>query len=55
MDRRRFEGMKFSRTWAMPDGDTFNIPPIGDMVKRYLSSSKLGDYPLATRKHTVIE
>lgn len=31
--------MKFSRMWAMPSSETFDIPPIGDFVKRYLSGS----------------
>ena len=32
--------MKFQRVWAMPNADTFSVPPIGDFVKRYLASSK---------------
>lgn len=32
--------MKFERVWAMPNADTFSVPPIGDFVKRYLASSK---------------
>lgn len=28
--------MKFSRQWAMPSADTFDVPPIGDFVRRYL-------------------
>jgi hypothetical protein len=39
--------MKFSRTWAMPNGDTFSIPPIGDMVRRYLAESKQSCDPFA--------
>jgi hypothetical protein len=31
--------MKFSRKWAMPNADTFSIPPINDFVKSYLSRS----------------
>ena len=27
---------RFSRTWAMPNANTFSIKPIGDMVVRYL-------------------
>ena len=32
------EGMKpeFSRVWAMPSADTFDVRPIGDFVKKYL-------------------
>src|SRR3989304_8710333 len=29
--------MKITRAWAMPNGETFTIPPIGAFVKRYLS------------------
>ena len=25
----------FSREWAMPSGDTFSVPPIGDFVRRW--------------------
>ena len=28
--------MKFSRTWAMPNANTFSVKPIGDFVTRYL-------------------
>lgn len=28
--------MKFSRQWAMPSADTFDVPPIADFVHRYL-------------------
>lgn len=28
--------MKFSRAWAMPTADTFDCPPIGDFVRKYL-------------------
>lgn len=28
--------MKMSRTWAMPSADTFSVPVIGDLVKKYL-------------------
>ena len=33
--------IQFSRTWAMPNKDTFNVKPIGNFVKKYLSDSKL--------------
>ena len=42
--------MKFSRTWAMPNSDTFSVPPIGEMVKRYLSESKVSCDPFARNK-----
>lgn len=32
--------MKFSRTWAMPNHNTFDVAPIGEFVKRYLAASK---------------
>ena len=32
-----FAAVKFSREWAMPNADTFSVPPIGDFVKRYLT------------------
>lgn len=28
--------MKLSRAWAMPTADTFDCPPIGDLVRKYL-------------------
>lgn len=28
--------MRMSRAWAMPTADTFDCPPIGDLVRRYL-------------------
>lgn len=31
--------MKFSRTWAMPNKETFSVKPIGEFVKRYLAES----------------
>jgi len=33
--------LKFSRTWAIPNSDTFNIKPINDFVLSYLSLSKI--------------
>jgi len=42
--------MKFSREWAMPNADTFSIPPIGDFVKRYLKTSKVSVDPFARNK-----
>jgi hypothetical protein len=29
--------VKITRQWAMPDKNTFNIPPISDLIKRYIS------------------
>jgi hypothetical protein len=42
--------MKFSRTWAMPNGDTFSIPPIGDFVKSYLDGASVSVDPFARDK-----
>lgn len=40
----------FSRTWAMPNGDTFSVPPIGIFVKRYLAKSRVSVDPFARNK-----
>lgn len=40
----------FSRVWAMPNKDTFSVPPIGDFVKRYLAQSKISIDPFARDK-----
>lgn len=37
----------FSRTWAMPTGDTFNAEPIGEFVRRYLARSSRSVDPFA--------
>jgi hypothetical protein len=42
--------MKFSRTWAMPNADTFSCPPIGAFVHRYLRDSKCSVDPFARNK-----
>jgi len=39
--------MKFTRTWAMPNADTFSVKPIGEFVQRYLSASKVSIDPFA--------
>jgi len=38
------------RLWAMPNADTFSVPPIGDMVKRYLRVSTVSVDPFARNK-----
>lgn len=38
------------RIWAMPSADTFDVPPIGDFVKRYLRNSKVSIDPFARNK-----
>lgn len=42
--------MKFSRVWAMPNADTFSVPPIGEFVKRHLEQSKVSVDPFARNK-----
>lgn len=42
--------LSFSRVWAMPNADTFSVPPIGAMVKRYLSNSKVSVDPFSRNK-----
>ena len=42
--------MTFTRTWAMPNCDTFSVPPIGDFVQRYLRSSICSVDPFARNK-----
>lgn len=42
--------MKFSRTWAMPDSDTFSVPPIGKFVQSYLAESQVSIDPFARNK-----
>jgi len=39
--------MKFSRTWEMPNANTFSIAPIAKMVNRYLKDSKVSIDPFA--------
>ncbi len=38
------------RVWAMPDSETFNIPPIRALVKSYLYKSKVSVDPFARNK-----
>jgi hypothetical protein len=42
--------MNFTRVWAMPSADTFDITPIGDMVRRYLRQSTVSVDPFARNK-----
>lgn len=39
--------IKFSRVWAMPSANTFEIKPIGEFVKKYLNNSKISVDPFA--------
>lgn len=38
------------RVWAMPDSETFNVPPIGGLVRWHLSRSKISVDPFARNK-----
>lgn len=40
----------FTRQWAMPSADTFDIPPINSFVKKYLRQSKVSIDPFARNK-----
>lgn len=42
--------MNFARVWAMPSPDTFDIPPIGELVRRYLRQSRISVDPFARNK-----
>src|SRR3990172_3072476 len=42
--------LKIARVWSMPSADTFSIPPIGEIVKRYLRDSKVSVDPFARNK-----
>lgn len=41
---------RISRVWAMPTPDTFDCPPIGEFVKRYLAQSQESIDPFARNK-----
>lgn len=42
--------MNIQRVWAMPSADTFDVPPIGEFVRRYLRASKVSVDPFARNK-----
>jgi len=42
--------VKFTRTWAMPNADTFSVKPIGEFVKRYLAQSSVSIDPFSRNK-----
>jgi len=42
--------MKFTRKWAMPDSETFNIECIHDFVWRHLAESKVSVDPFSRNK-----
>jgi len=39
--------IKFSRVWAMPNSNTFEVAPIAEFVKKYLRQSKVSVDPFA--------
>lgn len=41
---------RMTRVWAMPSADTFDIPPIGEFVKKYLRQSRVSIDPFARNK-----
>lgn len=42
--------MKIERVWAMPNSNTFDCPPIGELVKRYLKNSSVSIDPFSRNK-----
>ena len=42
--------MKMNRKWAMPNKNTFDVLPIGKMVKQYLLQSQISIDPFARNK-----
>jgi hypothetical protein len=42
--------VNFARVWSMPAADTFDVPPIGEMVRRYLRQSTVSVDPFARNK-----
>lgn len=42
--------LRMSRVWAMPNADTFDVPPIAGFVRKYLMRSKLSVDPFARNK-----
>ena len=42
--------MKFLRTWAMPNHETFSVMPIYNFVQSYLAASKISIDPFARNK-----
>ena len=41
---------RFSREWGMPTRDTFDCPPIGEFVRRWLRGAKVSIDPFARNK-----
>jgi len=45
-----FAGPVFSRHWAMPSADTFDILPIGNFVRRWMAGAEVSVDPFARNK-----
>lgn len=45
-----YDFMKTTRIFSFPSADTFDIPPIGEFVRRYLRASKISIDPFARNK-----
>lgn len=43
-------GCQITRAWAMPNLETFDVKPIGDLVRRYLEQSRVSVDPFARNK-----
>lgn len=44
------QGIRFQRVWAMPSADTFDIPAIRAIVKKYLAGATVSIDPFARNK-----
>jgi hypothetical protein len=42
--------MNFTRTFAMPNSETFTVPPIGEFVRKYLASHQVSVDPFARNR-----
>jgi len=42
--------MRMTRVWAMPNGETFDIPPIGDFVRHFIEKSTVSIDPFSRNK-----
>lgn len=46
----QIRAVNFSRVWAMPNSETFSVPPIGEFVQKYLARAKVSVDPFARDK-----
>lgn len=49
-DARRQASVLFPRVWAMPNHETFDIPPIKTFVNKYLAASTISIDPFTRNK-----